>query len=262
MTPLPLWLSASLAFFVYVGVVAALPRGLSRARRLQAWSGTAIGLLVGVAAPRAAAHPVLYEWVLPIVLLLVGYWTSGRLFVAPMPHAERVLIRTDEALAVRATAARMPRAAAELLELGYGGIYPLIPIALAIHLIYTPSPDPDRFWAVVLVTDYVCFAMLPWIQTRPPRAFDTREPWHASLRTWNLRLLGTASIQVNTFPSGHAAEAMATFLLVLGAPWPLVTWMACNVVAISAGAVYGRYHYAADALAGWVVAVAVWWLVT
>jgi len=29
-------------------------------------------------------------------------------------------------------------------------------------------------------------------------------------------------------------------------------------VLVSAGAVLGRYHYAADAVAGWVVAAAVW----
>jgi len=33
-----------------------------------------------------------------------------------------------------------------------------------------------------------------------------------------------------------------------------------NTAAISAGAVLGRYHYAADAIAGWIVAVVVWWL--
>jgi hypothetical protein len=30
--------------------------------------------------------------------------------------------------------------------------------------------------------------------------------------------------------------------------------------AISAGAVFGRYHYAVDAFAGWAVAVVVWLL--
>jgi hypothetical protein len=33
--------------------------------------------------------------------------------------------------------------------------------------------------------------------------------------------------------------------------------MAFNALAISAGAVFGRYHYAVDALAGWAVAVIV-----
>jgi membrane-associated phospholipid phosphatase len=74
-------------------------------------------------------------------------------------------------------------------------------------------------------------------------------------------LLGKTSIQVNTFPSGHAAEALAAFLLVLDAPALIATAMLLNALAISAGAVFGRYHFAADILAGWAVAVVVWLVV-
>jgi membrane-associated phospholipid phosphatase len=73
-----------------------------------------------------------------------------------------------------------------------------------------------------------------------------------------VRLLGATSIQVNTFPSGHAAEALAATLLLLGAPWPIAAGMFLNALAISAGTVFGRYHYAADAIAGWAVAIVVW----
>ena len=84
------------------------------------------------------------------------------------------------------------------------------------------------------------------------------EPWRSSLRALNLRLLGAASIRVNTFPSGHAAEALAAALLVANAPSVVVAWMLFNALAVSAGAVFGRYHYATDAIAGWLVALAVW----
>lgn len=117
---------------------------------------------------------------------------------------------------------------------------------------------PFWFWTVILVTDYVCFAMLPWIQTRPPRALEPDDPWRSSLRRFNLCLLGTASIRVNTFPSGHAAEALAAALLVSNAPYAVVVWMLFNTLAVSMGAVLGRYHNAADAFAGWLVALAVW----
>jgi hypothetical protein len=40
-----------------------------------------------------------------------------------------------------------------------------------------------------------------------------------------------------------------------------VACMFVSAAAISAGAVFGRYHYAADALAGWAVAILVWALV-
>jgi hypothetical protein len=50
-------------------------------------------------------------------------------------------------------------------------------------------------------------------------------------------------------------------LLVSAAPAPIVALMFVNALAISAGAVLGRYHYAADVFAGWAVALAVYcWL--
>jgi hypothetical protein len=39
---------------------------------------------------------------------------------------------------------------------------------------------------------------------------------------------------------------------------PIAVAMSIAAVAISAGAVLGRYHYALDAVAGWLVAVAVY----
>jgi hypothetical protein len=40
-----------------------------------------------------------------------------------------------------------------------------------------------------------------------------------------------------------------------------VIWMGINAILISAGAVLGRYHYAADVFAGWIVATCVWLVV-
>jgi hypothetical protein len=253
-----LWLTASAVFFAYVAAVAAALPSLARSGRRRAIALAFIGFAAAVGAGRVELHFVLRDWILPPALLLLGYWATGFVFVGPMPRAERALMAFDARLGVHGIAARAPRWVAELLELAYAGVYPVIPIALAIHLVFAERPDPDRFWAVILITDYICFGMLPWVQTRPPRALERRDPWRAAFRRINLGLLGTASIHVNTFPSGHAAEALAAALLAAGAPWPIAAWMFFNAAAISAGAVLGRYHYAADALAGWAVATAVW----
>jgi hypothetical protein len=245
--------TGSLLFFAYCVAVARPPRGRTIAASLV---GVALVLLWAA----TDSSPVLRGWILPPVVLLVAYWTSGTLFRAPMPTVERALENLDRSLAVGAIARRAPRWMAELLEAAYVGVYPLIPIALVIHLALTPAPDIDQFWTVILFTDFVCFAFLPWVQTRPPRALQGNPPWHASLRRFNMRLVGTASIGANTFPSGHAAEALAAALLVLGAPTWVVGWMVLNALAIGAAAVFGRYHYAADAIAGYVVAVVVWML--
>ena len=254
------WQAGSALFFAYLGVVAALLPRVPTERRRLACAGAIIGLLI-VAGSRASPHNILDDWVLPPTLLLLAYWTSGLLFVAPMPRAERALLAFDEVLSVRRIAASLPRALVEFLEVSYMAVYPIVPIALALHLARTPDPDAGRFWGVILTTDYVCFGMLPWVQTRPPRAVEREPPWRSGFRALNLRLLGGASIHANTFPSGHAAEALAAALMVTGAGPAAVAVMFLMALAISAAAALGRYHYAADALAGWMVALAVWWLV-
>jgi hypothetical protein len=255
------WIAASLAFFSYVAILGLILPGLrARARRF-ACGGAFAGLVMCAAAYFSPANTIVMRWILPPSLLLLGYWTSGLLFTAPMPRAERALEAMDTALNVDRCAQATPRWLAEVLEFAYAGIYPLIPIALLIHLTTSRHADVDRFWTVILITDYICFAVLPWVQTRPPRALRTADPWTAGMRRLNLRIVGKASIQANTFPSGHAAEGLAAALLVLDAPWPLAASVALAAILVSTGTVLGRYHYAADAMAGWFVAAGVWLVV-
>jgi hypothetical protein len=255
------WIVASLVFFVYVLAVAPLLRGLARRARILAAAGSFAGLAIAVGAHLAPPAPVLHDWLIPPVLLLLGYWTSGLLFAAPMPRVEAALWAVDTWLNVEPAARAAPRWLAHVLEAAYVGVYVLVPLALLIHVAFTRQPDPERFWTVILITDFVCFAFLAWIQTRPPRALSTFQPWDTAGRRFNLRLLGSTSIQANTFPSGHAAEGVAAALLVLAAPWPFSAAVAIAAVLVSAGAVLGRYHYAADAFAGWAVALVVWMIV-
>lgn len=254
-----LWHQASLAFFAYICVILALRRPWTpRSRR--ALAGAAAGMSVVAVAAFVEQPDVLGGWVWPPLVLLIAYWTSGLLFVAPSPAQERALMRLDDQLGVRALARRTPRAIAELLESAYVGVYPLIPIAFAVQRLFAPDASVDRFWTTILVTDYLCFGVLPWVQTRPPRALERGEPWTSVVRPLNLRLLGRTSIQANTFPSGHAAEALAAALLSTSAPAPVALAMFVAAVAVTSGAVLGRYHFAADAITGWLIAALVWGL--
>jgi membrane-associated phospholipid phosphatase len=253
------WPLASLAFFAYLALLAELQPRLSTRVRIRVWAGAALGAAGAIAALGLAPDAVANVWILPPALLLLGYWTSGLLFVAPMPAAERRLIDLDRGLRIQAIAAHTPRPVAELLEIAYIGIYPLILAALWIGI--PTGVNTERFWTVLLVVDYICFGMLPWIQTRPPRALGIDAPWRSAWRSLNLLVVESSSIKVNTFPSGHAAEGLAVALLLLGAAWPAVAFFFLAALAVSAGAVLGRYHYAADALAGWVVAIGVYLLI-
>jgi len=255
---MPGWIAASAVFFFYVIAVSPIVPRLPRRARAMAMAGSLAGLAITAAAHLTPPHPILHDWLVPPALLLLAYWTSGLLFAAPMPRVEAALSAVDRWLEIDPAARATPRWLTQVLELAYVGVYPLVPIALVIHLASAEQPDPDRFWTVILVTDFICFACLPWIQTRPPRALTTAQPWNTATRRLNVRLLGKTGIQANTFPSGHAAEAVAAALLVATAPWPIAAAVAVAALLVSAGAVLGRYHYAADALAGWAVAVVVW----
>jgi membrane-associated phospholipid phosphatase len=253
------WEIASGCMFAYTAVLSAVRRGVAPADRARALSGSIAAFAIIGASVRASPNVVLHGWLLPPLLLLLSYGITGRFFTRPMPRTERALRQVDHVLAIRPIAALVPRWLAEVLEFAYAAVYALIPAAMVLQITLGRSFEYDRFWTVILVTDYVCFGMLPWIRTRPPRALEEGAPWRSSLRQLNLRLLGAVSIRVNTFPSGHAAEALAAALLTLHAPWPVVAVMLLIALAVSAGAVLGRYHYASDAVAGWLVAVAVWW---
>ncbi|MBA2302402.1 MAG: phosphatase PAP2 family protein [Acidobacteria bacterium] len=259
MIPSHPWAVASLVYFAYLAAAAAVRTGLFTGARVRVWIGAAIGLAVSAIAASVTSF-WLRDVLLPPVLLLTAYWTSGLSWVRPMPRVERWLGAFDRRLRVPEIAARLPRVLSGFFELAYVGVYPLIPIALMLELIGSARPDATRFWTVILITDYICFAMLPWIQTRPPRVLESG-PYNSRLRAFNLALLGHASIGVNTVPSGHAAEGLAVALLLSDAHPGIAATMAFSAVAISAATVLGRYHYALDALAGWAVAIAVWHLV-
>ena len=252
------WQIGAVIYFSYSAALADLLPGIARPARAWALVAAALGTGVTIAAARLPSPHPLNVWLLPIVVLYLCYRATGLLFSRPMPRAERVLAAFDDALGIDRIARLAPRWVAELFEFAYASIYPLAMLSLAVALwIGVPAV---RFWNLVLVTDYVCFGMLPWIRTRTPRETVNSDPWRSSFRAVNLRLVRATAIGVNTFPSGHAAEALVAALLVTGGPWPISAGMFLAAAAVSAGAVFGRYHYVLDVVIGWGVALLVWWL--
>jgi membrane-associated phospholipid phosphatase len=201
----------------------------------------------------------------PVVQILIGYWLSGLFFQAPMPRMEAWLSSGDRWLFGRmglsAAIARSPRLGLEILELAYLSVYLVLPIGFAIAWMIDPGLDADRYWRAVILAELTCYGVLPWVQTRPPRALNDGMAIanrRLTVRRLNDAILRHGSIQVNTFPSGHAAGAFATALAVAHVS-PAAGWVFGIVaVAIVAGSVVGRYHFAADSVAGLIVAVGAW----
>jgi hypothetical protein len=254
--------------FLYLLIpIAVLRRGWSTRVALAGSAMALAALVVGVGSlPPAAPWTVVRDWA-PGVYLLAGYWLPGKLYTRPNERAERWLVNTDRRLgsipAVRALARRLPATLREYFELTYLFCYPLVPLAFAVVYFSAPAnaAAADLFWSVVLLSSYVCFGVLPWIPTRPPRVTEGVRPGvtgdERGLRRVNLLVLDRASIHVNTFPSAHVAGSIASALAV-GAVLPLAG-LIVGVIALSitVASVYGRYHYAADAVLGALIAFVV-----
>ena len=154
-----------------------------------------------------------------------------------------------------------PRIVRELFETAYVLVYPVIPAAVVTLAIGGHLDAVPRFWATVLLAEFVSYGMLPWLQTRPPRAIESAAGgMHppSAVRQFNAAILSRGSIQVNTVPSGHAAGAVATALAVADVMPVAGIVFALLAAAIVAATVLGRYHYLVDSLLGALVAVGAW----
>ena len=150
--------------------------------------------------------------------------------------------------------------AGDVLTVELGGDWSITGVRPAWDAVLAGRPDMlPAYWATVFTADLVCYAALPWIQTRPPRVVEGLDPRGGTgLRPFNLQLLDRTSIQANTVPSGHAATAVAVGLAVFDA-WPLAgTILLVVAMGITVATVLGRYHYAIDSLLGVAVAVVSW----
>lgn len=255
------WIAA--ADFGYL-LLAGWAMSIPRTRRLQ--MTVAVTLALGLVAllsslPSGPAARVARDWLIGIAVLL-GYWIPAFLYQGPNLRFERWLIRTDRQLLgrlrIHVFVERAPRAVLEYFELAYLSCYLVVPAGLAILYVAGRSDRADQFWATVFLASLPCYALLPWLPSRPPRIAEgesgiDRRP--LAVRRLNCSTLKYGSVQANTFPSGHAAAALAT-ALVVGTSMPVAgSVLAFLSLSIAAGSVLGRYHYAADAIAGLLVAV-------
>ena len=249
----------TVAYFAYLAGAAAVVPRIGRQPRRRA-IGTALAVVIAVLTVAAfGTRATLWRDWMPLIYILIGYWLPALLVTGTNQEFERTLLTFDRWLGIEnatTISQRAPRGVIELLELAYLCCSPMIPFGLRLLVLAGLREESDRFWTAVLLAVFGCYGVLPWLPTRPPRAIEGASMRSSGLvRRVNERVLGLASIQLNTFPSGHAAASLATALAV-GARLPLVGLpLGLLALAIAIGSVAGRYHYAADALAGVAVAL-------
>jgi membrane-associated phospholipid phosphatase len=250
------WLS-----FVYFSALTVLAwvRPLPLARRLQI---SVIGAATSVALVIQArvASSAFRDWS-PAVVVLAGYYLSGRFFVTPSLRIERWLMSWDMRLLGDPTTrfSRWPKPLLAYLDVVYMGCFALIPAGFGALAFAGRAALADRYWTMVIAADFGAFLPLAFIPTRPPWLVERPAslPDQTTHRLASM-LVEHFTIRANTFPSGHVAVSLAMAFALFGA-LPLVG-AAFLIVAlsISVACVVGRYHYVVDAVSGAALALVVW----
>ena len=260
----------SLLAFSWLSALAYRRRALDRVRRAKivalGLSAVAITIFASLALPRLVEQrtaSIVRDWI-PYLFLFMFYAQGGQFVTGADLELEARLLRLDSRIVAPLLEWCARRTVGvwilTYLEMAYLSYYLVLPLALVTLYLSGRGAEAAQFWTVVLLAAYGSCGMLAFIQTRPPRMIG--EKWSLPLpsgrvRAFNLWILRRGSIQANTCPSAHVAitGACALSLLRLGPPWAGVGFLVI-AISIALGAVTGRYHYAADAILGAIVACA------
>ncbi|MGO9260556.1 MAG: phosphatase PAP2 family protein [Bryobacteraceae bacterium] len=221
--------------------------------------------------PRLALS-VIRDW-LPLALILLAYREMGWFALPHQGHPleshwvvwDRLFLRGGGKLLIESLGPVVP----SILEISYALVYALAPFSLVVLYLYGRREPADRFLLIFSLGVLMCYAQFPFWPSDPPRVVFFGEDFPAYdtiFRRLNWWMLGNYGIHTSVFPSAHVAGAFAAAFGMRRA-LPEHKWVHRVLVVIAAliaaATVYGRYHYLADACAGFVmaaIAVAAAWL--
>ncbi|MCI0665057.1 MAG: phosphatase PAP2 family protein, partial [Acidobacteria bacterium] len=237
----------NILFFTFLMVMGLL-RPLSLRKRLEivviGMAGIGLTLVAAYTSQWTVSRvaPVVRDF-LPALLMLFVYWQSGRFFVRPNEWIQEFLLQLDEKylgpVLRREPGKSIPSWLANYLELAYLFCYPLVPLGIVVLYLSGKKYLADDYWSIVLLSTYICYVLLPFIQMLPPRMLNRKsETTHDPdrIRLLNLNILDNLSIQVNTFPSAHVASTTAASLALVGSlPVPGIIFLVISL-SIACGA--------------------------
>ncbi len=206
------------------------------------------------------------DW-FPLAFLLVAYWSVDWVRDGVTIHSfqgswiviDRFVFRS---LGLKAAIEFFGPVLPFGLEVCYSLLYTLPPAALAVLYAGGKRARAERFLFVLLLGAFATDALMPLFPSTDPRLRFPGEDLPAFLtasRALNLWLLDHLDIHASVFPSGHVTTGLST-ALGLWLAWPerkrvgAIFLLVASVVALAA--IYGRYHYVADAVGGAAVSFA------
>jgi hypothetical protein len=249
------------AYFIYLALISWVGR-YPAARRLQLTvGGLAAALFVLAVARRGSAE--VRGWV-PCLYLLMGYFLAERLFIRPSLSLEQWLLDWDRRLLgdPLRIASRWPAALVAIVELHYINTFALIPAGYGVLVALDRHDAGNHYWTMVVAAEFMAFGALAFVQTRPPWLLEPPPDLPDSpVRRVGLGVVKAMTNRVNTFPSGHTAGSLAIFFALLPVTWIALVFL-WAALAIAVACVICRYHYTLDVVAGVVLAIVVWTVVS
>lgn len=252
---------AALLFFVAVGWLRRICPQQQRQIIGLALLGTALIAITESLSKRSAE--AVGDW-LPCLLLLIVYWQAGR-FVRTINTKLQAWLADFDRIRLGTILDRWACTwnttwIGTYFELAYLFCYAMIPLGVGVLYRAKLRSAIDVYWATVLPASYLCYMLVPFAQTLPPRLCPSVESVrHAKqkIRSINLFILRNASIHLNTFPSAHVASTVgASLVLMRFVPEVGIVFLLISL-SIAVGAVLGRYHYALDVIFGVMLSVGV-----
>jgi membrane-associated phospholipid phosphatase len=258
--------SAEWLLGVYFGYVAAIsPRfPLENHWRpflvaLLAWA-LFLALAYGESRVQAEVFSMARDWI-PIALVLVAYREMDWFSALPRNFALQLhWLKWDRAILYPGGLQRAIEALGAIgpmyLELCYLLVYAVAPFVVAILYYQHQRGRVNGVLFLYLLGTLLAYALFPFFPSDPPRvAFGGSDMPNitSAVRQLNLWLVGGYGIHSSVFPSAHVSS-------VFSAAWALfaylperrrIGWgMLVYAVSVALGTIYGRYHYAADVVAG------------
>ncbi|MBI5281368.1 MAG: phosphatase PAP2 family protein [Candidatus Solibacter usitatus] len=252
------------AYFVYAAVVALFRPIPADLRVLIVYLNAALILwfcLFAWANKERGFHTLDYvrDWY-PIPLILLAFREMGWM---ALPHAstafEDYWVVWDRRLlhdwglksAIESLGPLLPN----LLELSYLLVYVVPIVTVGVFYRCGARAKLDDAYSILLFGALTAYALYPFFPSEPPcTVFPQADlPLLSALRRLNLAIVGHYGIHTSVFPSGHSAAAFSAAFAVMKL-LPRYRWLGRVFLAlassIAVATVYGRYHFAVDAIAG------------
>jgi len=209
--------------------------------------------------PRFATS-VVRDW-LPAPLILLAYWQLDW-FAQPayLRELERWWLGLDRTIlyqyGVQAGVELFGPVIPTILEIAYILVYAIPPLSIAALYLCHRRKQVDAFLFPFLLGVLLCYAQFPFWPSEPPRAVfpgQDMPTFQTPIRVFSLWIVGNYGIHTSVFPSAHVSGAVAAALgmaHLVPRRRLLVSAYFAYAALVAIATIYGRYHYAVDAIAG------------